>query len=238
MDLMHHPDRAERIAASYALGTLRGRARRRFEAQARQSPALRALALVWQERFAAMTELQPEETPSPDVWKRIALELGRERALAHAAPSAPRRPWFAGRAPRVLLQAAAVVLVFALAWLFGLQLREPAPAQYLSLLEDARSVPQLLVTFDAGEGTLTVKRVGAFREAADRSLELWALPPAGAPRSLGVLDHAGTVRLPAGAESLRDVPALAVSLEPRGGAPRGSGPTGPVLFKGAWVRTT
>src|SRR5215204_2750510 len=58
MNLLDHPDLADRLAAAYALGTLRGGARRRFEAQARQSPTLRAAALAWQERFGAMTELQ------------------------------------------------------------------------------------------------------------------------------------------------------------------------------------
>ena len=39
MDILRYPDLMERLAASYALGTLRGGARRRFEALARQSPA-------------------------------------------------------------------------------------------------------------------------------------------------------------------------------------------------------
>src|SRR3569832_1294093 len=95
MDLMRHPDLAERLAAAYALGTLRGGARRRFEAQARQSPMLRALAIAWQERFAAMTELQTGQQPSANVWKRIENELGRERE-AHAIAQqrrAPSRAW-------------------------------------------------------------------------------------------------------------------------------------------------
>jgi anti-sigma-K factor RskA len=46
------------------------------------------------------------------------------------------------------------------------------------------------------------------------------------------------VHLTAAEGQLRQVPALAISLEPRGGAPVGSGPTGPVLFKGAFVPTT
>src|SRR6187402_2109660 len=99
MDLMRHPQLADRLAASYALGTLRGGARRRFEALARQSPALRATALAWQERLAAMTELQPEERPSPNVWKRIAIAL-RNEAQAHAgAPRpAPRAGFWRGAA--------------------------------------------------------------------------------------------------------------------------------------------
>ncbi len=86
MDLARHPELLDRLAAAYALGTLRGGARRRFEALARQSPAVRTAALIWQERFAAMTELQPADTPSPNVWKRIenllAAELQPRRARA------------------------------------------------------------------------------------------------------------------------------------------------------------
>ena len=36
-----HPELADRLAAAYALGTLRGGARRRFEAIARQAPSVR-----------------------------------------------------------------------------------------------------------------------------------------------------------------------------------------------------
>ena len=32
------------------------------------------------------------------------------------------------------------------------------------------------------------------------------------------------------------IPALAISLEPKGGVPSSMGPTGPVLFKGALIR--
>jgi anti-sigma-K factor RskA len=32
------------------------------------------------------------------------------------------------------------------------------------------------------------------------------------------------------------VPLLAVTLEPKGGSQDPKGPTGPILFKGAWVR--
>ena len=35
---------------------------------------------------------------------------------------------------------------------------------------------------------------------------------------------------------VKAVPALAISLEPKGGVPSETGPTGPVLFKGALIR--
>jgi anti-sigma-K factor RskA len=71
-----------------------------------------------------------------------------------------------------------------------------------------------------------------------RSLELWALPRGGAPRSLGLVSSAerSNIKLAAVADrSLGDVPALAVSLEPPGGSPTGQ-PTGPVLYTGPCVK--
>jgi len=44
MNLMQHPERLERLATSYALGTLRGGARRRFETMAREQAPVRAVA--------------------------------------------------------------------------------------------------------------------------------------------------------------------------------------------------
>ena len=46
MNLIQHPELLQKLAASYALGTLRGGARRRFETLAREQPTVRAAALV------------------------------------------------------------------------------------------------------------------------------------------------------------------------------------------------
>jgi anti-sigma-K factor RskA len=237
MDLMRHPELADRLAAAYALGSLRGGARRRFETLARQSPTLRATALVWQERLSAMTELQTEEAPSPNVWKRIAIAV-RNEGQAAAARSRARAGFWRGAA---LAGGLAALVAFTTAGYFGTQLTQVSAApeiRYVGMLEDDRSAPAILVTFDARHGTLTLKRLGNFQEGPDRSLQLWALPPAGGPQSLGVLAAGKQVTLTAAGGRALQVPALAISLEPKGGAPAGSGPTGPVLFKGPWVPTT
>ena len=46
------------------------------------------------------------------------------------------------------------------------------------------------------------------------------------------------IKMPAAEGEVKEMPALAVSLEPRGGVPGAGGPTGPVLFKGALLQTT
>ena len=65
MNLIKNPDLLDRLASSHALGTLRGGARRRFEAMAREQAPVRAAALIWQSRIASMTELQTAVSPSP-----------------------------------------------------------------------------------------------------------------------------------------------------------------------------
>ena len=71
MNIHENPSLMDQLAASYALGTLRGGARRRFEGLARDNAPLRAAALIWQGRLASVAELQAEVAPSPAVWKRI-----------------------------------------------------------------------------------------------------------------------------------------------------------------------
>ena len=83
---------------------------------------------------------------------------------------------------------------------------------------------------------LTVRMVSPQNLAPDRSLELWAIPKAGSPRSLGLLAANGSISLPLPVDATpQSVAALAVSLEPKGGSPKRDSPTGPVLFKGAWL---
>jgi anti-sigma-K factor RskA len=262
VNLLDHPDLADRLAAAYALGTLRGGARRRFEAQARQSPTLRATALAWQERFAAITELQREEQPDPNVWKRIENMVAADAPAVAAvpAPQAASRGW---RAWALGASFASVAMLGVSVYLAGevssresriaqldqartglaqekvqlvSQLQATPEIRYVAVLEDERSAASVLVTFDPKHNTLTLKRLGAFQEGPDKSLQLWALPPGAAPRSLGVLGENPIVKLAAAENQVRDPHMLAVSLEPKGGVSGENGPSGPVLFKGPMLR--
>ena len=116
------------------------------------------------------------------------------------------------------------------------QLRAVPQEAYVAVLQDDQSKASMLVTLDARHQRLTLQRVGNYQEASDRSLQLWAIPASGAPRSLGVLDHARLLNLAAGEADVQGVPTLAISLEPRGGVPGDGGPTGPVVFSGTLIR--
>lgn len=256
MNLIHHPDLLDRLAAAYALGTLRGGARRRFETLAREHPQVRAAALLWQGRMAAMNELQPMDQPAPAVWTRIDNLVradGEQQAMAAArlVPSAtPAGGWLRSltlwRGASLAGALATVVAVVGVtgvrnemgAQITELQARLSATPQisYVAVLNDDQASASMLVTFDPKSNRLTLQRVGGYQEAADKSLQLWALPPAGGPRSLGVLTPEKLLKLTAGEADVKSVPALAISLEPKGGVPSEGGPTGPVLFKGALIQ--
>ncbi|WP_295550911.1 anti-sigma factor [uncultured Pseudacidovorax sp.] len=236
------------LSAAHALGTLRGGARRRFEALAREQPAVRASALLWRERLTGFVELAPAVNPPAAVWTRIRnlvdADLQETRlAQQKAAPTPPVRTtgWWGSLAIWRGASAAglaATVLAGVIGLQFWQQAREAQQVKYVAVLNDDRSAASMLVTFDAKHRQLTLQRVGDFSVAADRSLQLWALPPGRTPQSLGVVDSPAGMRLAASAQMLQQAPALAVSLEPKGGVSGDRGPTGPVLFHGALIEKT
>ena len=265
MNLIKNPELLDRLASAYALGTLRGGARRRFETLAREQAPVRAAALIWQSRIASMNELQPQSEPSPAVWTRIdnlvqgeqqaqAMQATRQAALKESAQAEGLGGWLrslalwrgataAGVAATVVAVVVGVNMRDQLSQQMGsqvaalqAQLQATPQIEYVAVLADDKAAASMLVTFDPKSKRLTLQRVGAYQEAGDRSLQLWALPPSGGPKSLGVLGSDKVLRLTAGEGDVREVPTLAISLEPKGGVPSEGGPTGPVLFKGALIQ--
>ena len=262
MNLINNPNLLDRLAGAYALGTLRGGARRRYETLAREHSVLRASAVLWQSRLAALTELQPQMAPSHAVWTRIdnlvqadlqarAMQAAREKAARDAASQTSGLTGWWDRLNLWRGLAGAGVLASVVAVVAGLNLRQQMGGEiaqlqarllatpqieYVAVLADDKSNASVLVTFDAKSTRLTLQRVGAYQEAGDRSLQLWALAPSGGPRSLGVLGRDKLLQLTAAGDDVREVPTLAISLEPKGGVPSEGGPTGPVLFKGALIQ--
>ncbi|MBH1966102.1 MAG: anti-sigma factor [Comamonadaceae bacterium] len=257
MKIHQHPELLERLAASYALGTLRGPARRRFETIARDQAAVRAAALVWQSRMSSLNELQTRVQPAPAVWTRIdnlvradveqATQAETKQGLARTGASSEGLGgwlrsltlWRVASAVGAVATVAAVVVGLNLRQEMGSELAKlrAAPSiEYVAVLADDKSAASMLVTFDPKNNKLTLQRVGNYQETPDKSLQLWALPPTGGPKSLGVLSNDKLIRLTAGESNVSGVPTLAISLEPKGGVPSETGPTGPVLFKGALIQ--
>ncbi len=233
MNIRNKPALREKLGAEYVLGTLKGGARRRFETWMRDDAALRNIVAEWRARLEPMAEFSGALTPPRRVWQGI------ERRLRLVPASAGWQFWrnenlAFWRGLGVVSTALAGVLVALVL------LRAPEPASgpsYVAALTDDKAQTAMLLTADKRRGALEVRLVAAQPVAADKSLELWAVPKSGAPRSLGLVPANGRVTLAmADQATAPDVALLAVTLEPRGGSPDPNGPTGPILYKGAWIQ--
>ncbi len=226
------PALADALAQQYATGTLRAGARRRFEALLPGHPQLRRALGAWQERLMPLTASLPPQAPPARVWAGIERRLWPETRPVAAAWWQRLATW---RAWSAFATVATVTLALALA------LPGPALPPVVVVLQGTggatgAAVTNTIVASVSADGRALVARpVVPVSLQADRALELWSVPPEGAPRSLGLIAADGSTvllreRLPASLLK-GGTAALAVSLEPLGGSPTGA-PTGPVLYAG------
>jgi len=213
----------DRLAAEYVLGTLRGRARRRFERWL-VSPQVGDIVKGWEARLAGLEPRLEAVTPPSTVWRGIENRLALRRK--------PVTRWLA---------VAASLLLFAVIGFYAL--RQP-PAVPLAATQKAliQENPQTIywsVELLGDNQELAVQVQGTHALEPGKALELWVLPAPGVnngqPVSLGLLPTRGTERrvlTAAQRAALAGAKQLAVSLEPAGGSPTGL-PTGPVLHVAA-----
>lgn len=230
---INHPERIDRLASEYVVGTLRGRARRRFERMMAQAYHVRAAVWRWERELTPLLDRLLPQAPRATVWATVADRIGRPRptpldaGLAWWGRVAFWRGWSVASSG------------FAAALLVALLMTPSAPPQQvperIAVIADNATDPQWLVRFDSETGKLTSRALNALAQSADRVYELWMLPTDGtAPRSLGLMPVSGgetqAQLSPFLVEQLRGNAGLAISVEPLGGSPTGL-PTGPVVFQ-------
>jgi len=227
------PERADALAAQYVLGTLSRRARARFARLIGVDRGITDAVNAWEARLLPFAESLAPVSPPAYVWPRILARIRGDGKSTAGAPSL----W-----ANLGLWRGLTLAGFATAMALSIVLLAPQPERpeqtLVAVLAGTDAKPVLIATADRTSRTLRIKVVAPVDIAADRSLELWALPAAGNPRSLGLIAPSGIVQIALSGPAdvaLAQIPALAVSLEPRGGSPTGL-PTGPVVYSGAIQR--
>ena len=232
------PELADRLAAAYVAGTLRGPARRRFVSLMRAHPGLRSAVRAWEARLMPLTASVTPVPPPPRVWQGIEARIAPS-ATPPLAVSAAHPGWWGRLAVWRAVSGVATAAAVTLAVLMVVpQPSQPPIVVVLSAAgataPEGGGVPASFVASISADGrALVTKPVSHVALQADRALELWAVPPQGAPRSLGLISAAGATVVKRG-RVLDNTAALAVSLEPPGGSPTGA-PTGPILYVGKLV---
>jgi len=219
---MRPTDRAliDRLASEYVLGTLRGRARRRFERWRATEPLVDERCVFWENRLMHLAKGITPAKPPPQVWDGIRNRLGLSRREQ-------RRSLLRSYALAASVLFVAVLASIAYWWIIVPQ----RPTEFAAISAPS-GVRAWTVEIYGRNQRLTVRTGTLPSKAADRVFELWALPDGAQPVSLGVLPGTGISQHTLTAvqqQALAKATKVAVSVEPTGGSPTGL-PTGAVIF--------
>jgi len=246
----------DRLAAEYVLGTLRGRARSRFEGWTRENAALRRRVEAWQERLNPLAEAVTPVRPPRRVWKGIEARLGTDAAapgreagrssfwdsvsfwratgLVTSGMAAALLVTVAVQKPQIVEVPVERVVKVPVERLVEVESTKMQPA-YVAVLRDDAGKIVFLAYANRQSNELWFRRIGMSNPEGGMGYELWALPTEAGekPRSLGMIPpvEKGTIQLASAADqALGSFPALAITMEPEKGS--GGIATGPMIAKG------
>lgn len=231
-----NPATRDALAAEYALGSLKGSARKRFEALANKRHDWQLATNWWLARLHLLADTLPAIEPRKQVWQGI------EKRLYGAQPSVSRwANWWASLAlgSSGIAAALALFIVTSEPQIIEVPVEvasKEAPAP-VALLADAEHKVAWMLTLakdNRGQPELRMATMSGVKPRSDKSYELWILPPdKSAPISVGLMPQTGKHHriVSEKVASLLLEGGLAVTLEPVGGAPHGI-PTGQVLYQG------
>ncbi|WP_431286433.1 anti-sigma factor [Roseateles chitinivorans] len=254
------PERLDALARAYALGTLAGGARRRFETLMRDSAAVRLSAQIWQQRLSSLEAVTPPVAPPLGNWPGIQRrlfpdEVGQTAPGRAGASRGEGSRWWHRLVPGGARGAAAVsgwavagalagalgcvaVLRSSPTWMENVQADQATPASYVGLLHDAKGQPTLVASSRRHGTLMTVRLLQPLDLPAGQVARLWALPDNGAPILLAAaLPAKGTTQATLADTSERlfkSVRRLAVTIEPAATTP--TAPLTPFVWEGDCVK--
>lgn len=232
------PTIRDRLAAEYVLGTMPGRARRRFEARLKLSPVLRSLVAEWEARLTPMASSLEPVTPPPRVWRAIEQRI-RGTAVSRQAAWWSRLAFW--RVTTGLATAAALILGIVMTNVANPP-TEPKTMMVVVMDDLETRAPAMTASWKPGDNAklIHLRVMGHAEMAPDTAWELWMLPGKDRPPvSLGLITthELQTLKVPAKiAPALDQAWGLGMTVEPAGGSPSGE-PSNPMLYMGPCVKT-
>lgn len=226
-----HPELRDHLCAEYALGTLRGAARRRFERLMAADRELRAHVSLWKERLAHMAwSAAPEARVPAHNWSSI-------QARIDPKPAKNRNLWNSLPFWRGVGLAASVLTVALLILPPDRQPAVPdiAPERIAVVSELGSEGPAWIVTA-AADGRQIRARAMAPPEMPEGDVcVLWLVWPDGTVQPVGVLPEVGEMQMAVPAIDRAPYQArVTVTIERSAQLPMSS-PAGPPVFSGPWL---
>ena len=240
-DDMTPAERDSVTAGEHVLGLLEGADRAAVERRLREDPGFASEVRRWEAGLADWLEEIGPQAPPPHVWDQLQQAVRAEPRASSGGGSVLDRLWVWRAATGASLALAASLAVVVATRPAPSVQPEPTPAapqlHRAAVLNGEDGKPAFVAILEPNGVEVTA--LAPLTVEADRALELWLVPVDGVPRSLGLIAPARktSVKLP---EALRPhagtAVALAVSVEPPGGAPGGQA-TGPLIAQGELSRS-
>lgn len=224
----------ELLAGEYALGLMRGAARRRFERLLIEDARLRSEVMAWEEKFTVWNRGLRPLNPPDSVWRRLNARVAVEARSRGKLAAAPLAGLWRGAA----VVAAVLVLVIGIFIGRSLVTTPTTAPSYLAVMSSPKGQPLWLITVHPQTRRVDMKALANNTPPPGKSYELWMLPGSGKPIAMGLMNSTGSASETVSPEqiaTLAGAKGLAISIEPEGGSPTGQ-PTGPVVYVAPLIR--
>lgn len=223
-----NPEVFEQLAIEYAVGSMQGRARKRFEVLMDTHFYLRATADAYENKFANLVELLPDAQASDRVWNNI------EAHIKANTPQEKKTPWWQTNFLKQGFGMAAMALIVTAVLLFN-PMTNHEPEAYSAILKSDLNVPMAVTEIQKSDMKLSVSLMEGMHVADDMELTLWCHPKGGGmPMKMGTVSKTGKTEIKISKDEwqeMKNVGSLAISVEKKGES-KASKPTGEILLKG------
>jgi len=213
-----NPELFEQLAIEYAVGSMQGRAKKRFEALMDTHFYLRAVVDAYENKFASLVELLPDKQPSKQVWNNIEAHL-QSSASQQDSPIEEKTPWWKTRFFKQSFGMAAMALVVtAVLFLNPMTLTSEATATtYSAVLESNSKEPMAITKIQKSDMMLSFDLIKKIDVTDDMELTLWCHPRKGGnPMKMGTIAKTGKTMIKiskAEWKTLKSVGRLTISAE-------------------------
>jgi anti-sigma-K factor RskA len=224
------PEVLNQLAGAYVLGTLTGRARRRFVRLMQAHPTIAQAVQTWEQRLLPLAASVPPVIPHKRVWQAITTQL----------EPAAQKSWLGGLSFWRMTAPLALGLVLGVGVMNFLPHDDGVPESYVGFLTGTPgAAPTMHASAMRKEAVLFIKMIEPVTLAPSQHLVLWGLAKDNPPKRIGIVPSpTGKSRMPLAASAditFKGITTLAVSIEPDG-AEHSSAPIGEFVRQGPCVK--
>jgi len=219
------PSELDALAGELALNLLDGEERARAISLCLSDPSFAAAVEEWRTRLEPLHEAF-QDSPATDLWPAI------QRRLSSSGENHLRRAvnrWRVGAIVSGLIAASLAAVIVLRPPPAPVEVVRPAGPAAIAQLSDEGAAALLAANYDPAGGVLRIRAVRM--PASALAPELWVIPAHGLPRSLGLVAASGVSKVVVAPETralLQDGATLAITLEPREGAPHRAPSSAPI----------